>query len=86
MNCGIFILVENMVMVECYISGSTFVLGRRTGGTSTSFATKPTVSLIRVKRKEFKEDVLTLLILSRLSLSADFKASKTYNQRNYTSL
>lgn len=69
-------------MVESCISRSTFVLGRRTGGTSTSFATKPTVSLIQVKRKEFQKDVPTLLIPSRLSLSADFKASKTYNQRN----
>lgn len=77
MNSGIFILVENMVMVESCISRSTFVLGRRTGGTSTSFATKPTVSLIQVKRKEFQKDVPTLLIPSRLSLSADFKASKT---------
>lgn len=82
MNSGIFILVENMVMVESCIYRSTFVLGRRTGGTSTSFATKPTVSLIQVKRKEFQKDVPTLLIPSRLSLSPDFKASKTYNQRN----
>lgn len=69
-------------MVESCISRSTSVLGHRTGGTSTSSAAKPTASLIQVKRKEFKKDVLTLLIPSRLSLSADFKASKTYNQRN----
>lgn len=69
-------------MVESCISGSAFVLGRRTGGTSTSFATQPTGSLIWVKRNEFKKDVLTFLIPSRLSLSADSKAGKTYNQRN----
>lgn len=76
MNSGIFILVENMVMVKSCISRSAFVLGHRTGGTSTSFAIKPTASFIWVKRKEFKKDVPTLLIPPRLSLSADFKASK----------
>lgn len=77
MNSGIFTLVENTVMIESCISRSAFVLGQGTGGTSTSFATKPTASFIWIKKNESKKDVPTLLIPSRLSLSADFKASET---------
>lgn len=58
MNSGIFILVENMVMVESCISRSTFVLGHGTGGTCTSFATKPTASFIWIKEREFKKDLI----------------------------
>lgn len=67
-----------MVMVESCISGSAFALGCRTGGTSTSFATKPTVSLIWVKRREsrrmcrpywFTQGFLSLLLLKPVKLT-----------------